>query len=112
MVYYEWDIEIVKDGDTEDKEDGEILDHNHCESFKQLIYDLENIVPEEGTRFEVVLVRDDDEGRSWAYVINGKLTQYFYDADTCIVANTPQRFHKEVEKFVDNAYLQMYTSLT
>lgn len=85
-VTYEWDIEKY-DGD-------EIVDHNHRDIVHE--FDGEELtlaVAEDGYR--LVLVRDDDSGRSWAYVTNGELPTDFLDAYGKIVAKVPQRFFKE-----------------
>lgn len=95
-VRYEWDVETVADGDSAENEDGEILDHNHCESYAEArrIADME---PEDGTRHVIVLVRDDDEGRSWAYLDeDGKLPEYFEDAYNQPVRKVAKKFHEEV----------------
>lgn len=98
-VYYEWDIEVVQDVETLDKESGEILEHMHQESYRQVLDFIHRNPPEEGTRYDVVLVRDDDEGRSWSYMgLDGKLDEFFYDAYLKKTSKVPKRFHVEVER--------------
>ena len=89
MVKYEWDVETVEE------ESGDVLDHNHCDSFREAIAAARE-TPDDGCRFDVVLVRDDDDGRSWAYLDDGKLPTHFLDAYEHEVAKVPQRFVKEV----------------
>jgi hypothetical protein len=84
MINYEWDIETT-DGD------GDIIDHNHRDRLNQ--YYKEEL--EDG---DLVLVRTDLEGRSWAYVENGKLPEYFLDSFGVTIAKVPKRFHQELEK--------------
>ncbi len=80
QTYYEWDKERID-------EHGDIIDHDFADALK----DLKN---REGI---LVLVRDDPHGRSWAYVEDGKLPEYFVDAFGNQTAKVPQRFHKELK---------------
>lgn len=99
MVIYEWDIETVTDEDTEEHEKNEVLDHNFCESYKALREQLTRFPDAgDGLRFDVVLVRDGYYGRSWAYVEDGKLPEFFHDADGRNAALVPKRFHAEVRR--------------
>lgn len=83
---YEWDIETW-DGD-------EIIDHDHRASVHEFGgEELTLAVAEDGYR--LVLVRDDNEGRSWAYVTNGELPSHFLDAFEKKVAKVPDRFVRE-----------------
>lgn len=97
-VIYEWDVETVADGDTTDFEDGEVIDHYHVTSYKEAASYVRDNKADDGFRFEVVLVRDDDEGRSWAYLGDGKLPEFFTDADGADDAKVPQKFVREVAK--------------
>jgi hypothetical protein len=96
-VYYEWDCEVVADGDSEAHEDGECIEHHHGRSFADVLAFIKT-QPEAGTRHQIVLVRDDDRSRSWAYVTLDKLPTHFTDADGADYARVPQRFHAEIEK--------------
>lgn len=81
---YEWDIETM-DGD-------DIVDHNHSDRIPCAPL-LENEV--------LVLVRDNrDDGRLWAYVIDGKLSPWMMDAYENEVRPTPQRYLKEFAKSI------------
>lgn len=85
-VSYEWDIETW-DGE-------EILDHNHRDRLHDFGgEELTLAVAEDG--FRLVLVRDDDNGRSWAYVTNGELPEQFLDAYERPVATVPRRYIEE-----------------
>lgn len=98
MVVYEWDVETVTIVDSEENEEGEILDHNHSDKFKQAKKDAAG-TPPEGCAFRIVLVRDDDNGRSWAYLNDdGALDEYFEDAYERRTAKVPKRFHEEVSR--------------
>ena len=89
-VTYEWDIETV-DPDTDD-----ILDHRHADKLSEL--------PKPGTNERLVLVRDDDAGRSWAYVKNGILPNFFSipeadgnEYETAVAV--PVRFEQEFNRW-------------
>ena len=97
MVRYEWDIETVTNEDTEEYEAGEVMDHNHRDDFADTLWCVE-AAPPEGMHYEVVLVRDDDEGRSWAYLTNGRLGSHFLDAYQRRTRPVPQRFRIEVAR--------------
>ncbi len=93
MVYYEWDIEIVSKNEYAD-----IQDHIFCTSYK----DLQAKIKEYGDitdcdfTLDSVLVRTDDNGRSWAYLQDNKtLPEYFEDAYNNATNRVPQRFIKE-----------------
>lgn len=59
---------------------------------------VEGSLSEEGMTSRIVLVRDDDKGRSWAYLEDGELPSHFEDAYGVKVAKVPGRFHEEVSK--------------
>lgn len=94
-VCYEWDCESVANGDSDDFENGEVLDHYHAETYAEVAQRALTVI-EIQYRHEVVLVRDDDDGRSWAYVTDGKLPERFTDANGADGAKVPNKFHKEV----------------
>lgn len=83
---YEWDIETW--------EDDEVVDHDHRDKVHEFGGEkLTRAVAEDGYR--LVLVRDDDRGRSWAYVTNGELPTHFLDAYERPTAKVPARFVSE-----------------
>ena len=94
-VFYEWDVETVTATETDAHEEDEVMEHYHCSSYKEARARAAT-KPDEGCKHEVALVRDDDEGRSWAYVEDGVLPEFFSDANGCNTAKVPQRFVKEV----------------
>lgn len=96
-VEYERDCETVTVGETVDYEDGEVVDHYHADTYAEVAARAAT-QPEPGCRHEVVLVRDDDAGRSWAYVIDGKLPECFMDANGYDTTKVPQRFVRELAK--------------
>jgi hypothetical protein len=50
----------------------------------------------------LVLVRDDDHSRGWAYVENGKLPEYITDAYGRNIVKVPNKFHNELKKHLKN----------
>lgn len=90
-VVYEWDIETIDENE-------DIMDHNHADKLDRHDKLKENE--------RLVLVRDefssydeDLESRTWAYVENGKLPEYFKDSANIQTTKVPVRFHKELEKW-------------
>ena len=90
-VFYEWDVELV------DSESLDILDHYVQDSYQACLEQMEE-APDDGCHWTVVLVRNADKGRSWAYIVDGKLPDVFKDSMGDEPAKVPDRFHKEVEK--------------
>lgn len=95
-ITYEWDCETVADGDSSEFEDGECIDHYHGESFNEVVKYSINNKCKTGFKYSIVLVRDDIQGRSWAYIENSELPVYFIDADGKERTKVPQKFIKEV----------------
>jgi len=91
-VSYEWDYETVD-------EDGDIIDHNHSESLSRY--------GESDKTDTLVLIRElgnDRDGmidRTWAYVKDGKMPEYFTDSAGVVGAKVPERFHKELAKYLN-----------
>ena len=95
-TYYEWDNELTR----KHGEDFEIIDHDHSD----ICLGLPDSTPNEYGEFQVlVLVRNvvrnwDLSDRTWAYVKNGQLPEFFQDAWQRDDSKVPQRFHKELAK--------------
>lgn len=97
-VVYEWDVESVSAVDSEQYELGEVIDHHHTETFAEARAQAAT-PPEQGQRHEIVLVRDDDAGRSWAYLEPDEIMpDHFHDAEGRAVARVPMRFVAEIER--------------
>lgn len=96
-VFYEWDVETVATVETEMHGVGGVIDHDHYDTYAEAIR-LANSRPADGEEYKVVLVRDDANGRSWAYVEGGRLPEQFEDTYGRNVATVPQRFAREVER--------------
>jgi len=90
-LVYEWDIETV---DGED-----ILDHCHATSLTSLALRVPDCP--EGQLQRLVLVRDLWNGehlknRTWAYVVDGKLPEFFKDEMDHPQERVPARFKREL----------------
>lgn len=98
-VIYEWDVETqleYPDGEND------VIDHHHFECFSDAL-SYSKTAPEphdEGkTEHMLVLVRDDNEGRSWAYLDDdGTLPEFFMNADGKNTTRVPKRFHEQVAR--------------
>lgn len=102
-VYYEWDVEEVADADMtscgQDFAKDDVMEHWHQTSYKDCLSFVNNTPPEQNTRYDIVLVRDDDDRRAWAYMQDdGTLPEYFCDADGQEYKKVPKRFHEVVKK--------------
>jgi hypothetical protein len=95
-VSYEWDVETVQDIETAEYAAGDILEHDHSTTYAGAVRTIKAFTPHAGTSYRIVLVRDDDNGRSWAYLENGELPESFEDACANDTAKVPKRFHAEV----------------
>jgi hypothetical protein len=93
-VEYEWDCETV------DTDSGDILEHCHMNRFSELVAHTKQFPPATGTRYDLCLVRDDDDGRSWAYLTGEQLPDYLSDAYDQKVAKVPVRFIREVSAHI------------
>lgn len=104
-VYYEWDVEEVADKDLtscgQDFAKDDVMEHWHQTSFKDCLDFIAKNAPAEGVRYDIVLVRDDDDRRAWAYSADEDsfvLPEFFCDANGDEYKKVPKRFHDEVKK--------------
>ena len=86
-VTYEWDIETIDDH-------GDIVDHNHCNNARDMI----RWYKDNPANQDMVLVRDNEYGRSWAYVKGRKLPESFLDANLVPVGKVPMNYQREFIK--------------
>lgn len=98
-VSYEWDVETVAACDMAFHAIGDIIEHDFCHDYQEA-RDKASVTPPEGFRYQVVLVRDNDQGRSWAYMEGDVLPSTFLDAYDKVTDSVPQRFHHEVRKAI------------
>ena len=100
MVEYEWDAELVQRVETPSLEAGEVLDHDFAASYAGALDNARRFQGEWCQQScDIVLVRDNGNERSWAYVVAGRLPELFTDAYDRPVARVPKRFHQEVAKY-------------
>lgn len=89
-VVYEWDVEEFTDDEHED-----IVQHYFCTKFSEALA-ISRATPEDGCKRRVVLARDDDEERSWAYLQDdATMPEFFENADGVEYARVPKRFKAE-----------------
>lgn len=88
-VFYEWDVEEVD-------ECGDVVEHNHFKTYSEAFKCFNKLVSdaEYGMSYEIVLVRNSDKERSWAYIEDGILPTHFEDAYGIQTAKVPSRFFK------------------
>ena len=101
-VSYEWDMEEVD-------EHGDVADHSFADTLASSGFDRSELRPgrHEVEGFDLVLVRDDDNDRVWAYcsLIGGKLVLQdcwnngIQGAGDMPNWKVPQRFHKELARW-------------
>lgn len=91
QIRYEWDYETWDDNN-------DIIDHYHADK-------LADFKPDDVTA-HLCLIRDAGneingmEERTWAYVKDGQLPEYFSDAFGALVHLVPKRFHKELATYL------------
>jgi hypothetical protein len=91
---YEWDIETVAVVETDDYEEGDIIDHDHMDTPRLPDAD-ENLVLVCDAYYA-----DGQSQRSWAYVEDGKMETYFRDAYERMTIKIPQKFHNQLKREV------------
>ena len=102
-VWYEWDVEEVANIDmTADGQDfaaDDIMEHWHQLSFKDCLEFIAKNKPPANVRYDIVLVRDDDDRRSWSYIDKetNTLPEMFIDATGDEYKKVPKKFFKEIE---------------
>lgn len=99
-VYYEWDCEEVAAADTPETEKDETIEHWHTRTYKEALA-MSQTTPPEGSAWAIVLVRDDDDRRAWAYMRdgeNGTLPEWFIDGNGDDYKKVPKRFFEEVAR--------------
>jgi hypothetical protein len=95
-ISYEWDIETLTGG--KGSAGVEIGDHNHRDALDGYATSelVEALSPD--SHKLLCLVRDDEDGRSWAYVNDGELDEWFRDAEGYEVRKVPKLFRREFER--------------
>lgn len=113
MTVYEWNIEGVEIVNSDNISEyqkvhpemkvgdwGDVQGHRNEDKLihfmpEYLTYALEEVM-DTYYRNRLVLVRDDEYGRSWACVKNKKLPKFFEDSYGVERTMVPQRFHDEL----------------
>lgn len=99
-VDYEWDYEITNAG-------GDIVDHWFGPLAEVTKYGPADLGP--GETGNIVLVRTADRGeRTWAYVADGELPDYFTDAYDRRAKRVPKRFKREWDAMLDKIEAHMF----
>lgn len=103
-VYYEWDVEEVATVDSKEYAVDDVIDHSHSAKFAEAMADRARFIAAgvPGVEYNVLLVRDDDEGRAWAYFYpeDNTLDEWFEDAYERRVCKMPKRYAEEVARWV------------
>lgn len=90
-VYYEWVIEWIE------PVWGDVIDLDHRDTYAEaLAVAVACPIKEDEEFIQIGLVRNDDHGRTWAYISEGVLPEYFEDAYGERRTNVPKRYLKEV----------------
>ncbi len=88
---YEWDYETVD-------ENGDVEDHFHANKLSEYSEDAKTdtlvLVRSVGNEIDGLIERE------WAYVKDGKLPEYFQDANEREGAKVPVRFHDELAQYL------------
>ena len=97
-IIYEWNLETWETGD----DDPEVLYHDQYNRLKD-IYNTIKCPAEAGTIYKIVLYRDEYQYgslccRSYAYVLEGNLQEYFLDCYGKKVAKVPIKYINETNK--------------
>ena len=88
---YEWDYETID-------EFGDIVEHNHAAKLS----DFED----KDKSSALVLIRETGsetyglQERTWAYVVNDQLPEYFTDASGANMHRVPKRFYNELASYL------------
>lgn len=97
-VFFEWDVETQADGNSPEYADGDVIDHRFCASFGEAVLVASRPAPP-NFRWAVVLVRDDDDRRSWAYLAaDNTLPPFFCDSGGVEYARVPKKFLQQMQK--------------
>jgi hypothetical protein len=86
-VYYEWLCEFVD-------EHGDIQEVIHANTYTDILRHTES----DEFEVHVGLVRDTENSRSWAYIKDGGLPEFFRDAFDRKDAKVPKRFIVELAR--------------
>ena len=105
MLSYEWDVETTD-------EHGDVTDHRHSD---RITNDCIGAALDTSGATRLVLVRDKHTARggldrSWAYVADGKLPEFFGNAYGDPETKVPQRYHKALARALNKPPLKPMTT--
>lgn len=95
MINYQWDYESVD-------EYGDIINHNHADKLAD--FGMEDITNSLVLVCDIGNEQDGLQERSWAYVVDYTLPEYFSDAAGLHTRKVPAKFHKEIQLFKSNTF--------
>lgn len=97
---YEWDVEEVLFAYEDGEESNDVIEHWFQKSFADCLKHIKTKVPGERCRWDICIVMDDQDARSWAYVDmhTMQLPTHFEDASGGRTRKVPKRFHSEISK--------------
>lgn len=99
-VFYEWQVELVQYYPDDPEPDlHDIIDQYPQETFAECMKFIKDPPDEPHQKWDIVLVRNNDTGRSWAYLEDGVMSTHFEDAYGREVSIVPKRFLAEVIKY-------------
>lgn len=92
MITYEWTLETIVDDEIADSDFSDTLTFNK----EDLSGNDLGLVRNEGNEANGIT------DRYWAYIKDGKLPEYFSDSQGEINIKVPQRFHKDLSKYLNS----------
>ena len=95
---YEWDVEEV------DTFSGDVLEHYFQKTAIDCVLQYKQ-KPSDDCHWEICIVLDTYDGRSWAYLDmeTMKLPEWFEDASGKNVRKVPKRFHLEIDRAMNKS---------
>lgn len=92
-VSYEWTVELI---DAHE----DIVDSHYFDTLADAVeFSGRHDRSDDGiVKTDIGLVRNDDDGNSWAYIVDGKLDMYLRDSYQNALYDTPKKYLKEVTK--------------
>lgn len=97
MIHYEWAIETVNLDEF-----GDVEETQGQESCRHALEWAKRWPAPQGMRNDLVLVRDDDERRSWAYFTGDTPPTHFQDAYQIDRAKVPKAYLAEYARAMKN----------
>jgi hypothetical protein len=98
---YEWDVEEVTTLENDNHSKGDIQEHYFQTSAADCVDHCKQ-QPSNGCHWEICIVLDTHDSRSWAYVDMDAMTlpEWFEDAAGRNTRKVPKRFHDELSKAI------------